>query len=176
MIDTEGYRAGVGMILFNRKRKIFWAKRIGQDAWQFPQGGMNEGETPEETMYRELKEEVGLNPEDVRIITVTHGWLRYDLPKNFIRYNSHPLCVGQKQKWFLLRLVGEEDKVNFLDTEHPEFDGWRWVDYWDPMDEVINFKRGIYLKVLKIFAPYVLRRGKFRSYSKKSEPDFTKYS
>jgi putative (di)nucleoside polyphosphate hydrolase len=172
VIDRDGYRAGVGMIIFNRQRKLFWAKRVYQNAWQFPQGGMEPNEASKDAMFRELNEEVGLSPNDVRIVAVTHGWLRYDLPEHLLRHHMKPLCIGQKQKWYLLRLTADESHIDFSKTGHPEFDGYKWVDYWDPMQEVIDFKRELYLRALKIFAPYVLRRGKFRSYSKKSEPHF----
>ena len=162
MIDADGYRAGVAMIIFNHQRRLFWAKRVGQNAWQFPQGGMQEGETPEQTMYRELKEEVGLDPQDVSIVTVTHSWLRYDLPEHLIRHHSLPMCIGQKQRWFLLKFVGDESRINLEDTATPEFDGWAWVNYWHPMKGVINFKRGVYQKVLRIFSPYLFKNVRMR--------------
>lgn len=158
MIDPAGYRAGVAIIMFNRQKKLFWAKRVRQDAWQFPQGGMHEGETLKETMFRELKEETGLDPEDVKIVTVSKQWFYYRLPKHLIRYRSEPLCVGQKQKWFLLKFVGDETKFNFTLSGKPEFDDWRWVSYWHPMKEVISFKKQVYHKALKAFASYVFRR------------------
>ena len=85
MIDKEGYRANVGIVVCNNKKKVLWAKRANEDAWQFPQGGINEGESPKEAMFRELKEEVGLEPSHVEIIARTKDWLRYDVPKNWIR-------------------------------------------------------------------------------------------
>lgn len=160
VIDPAGYRAGVAIILFNRQKKLFWAKRVRQDAWQFPQGGMQEGETLKQTMYRELKEEIGLDPEDVKIVTVSKHWFYYRLPKHLIRYRSEPLCIGQKQKWFLLKFVGDEAKFNFNLSDKPEFDDWQWVSYWHPMKEVILFKKQVYHKALKAFASYVFRRKK----------------
>lgn len=157
VIDPAGYRAGVAIIIFNRQKKLFWAKRVRQDAWQFPQGGVNEGETLKQTMFRELKEETGLDPGDVRIVTVSKQWLYYRLPKHLIRYRSEPLCIGQKQKWFLLKFIGEETKFNFNLSEKPEFDDWQWVSYWHPMQEVIVFKKHVYHRALKAFASYVFR-------------------
>ena len=100
MIDSEGYRPNVGIIICNQQQQLFWARRVGQDAWQFPQGGINDEETPEEAMYRELEEEVGLKPHQVEIVGVTSDWLRYRLPKRFLRHHCKPLCIGQKQLWY----------------------------------------------------------------------------
>ncbi len=132
---------------------MLWARRIGQNAWQFPQGGIKRDETPEEALYRELWEEVGLVPEKVELLAATQDWLRYRLPKGLIRSEEKPLCVGQKQVWFLLRLSGDEDDVRLDRGDKPEFDGWRWVDYWYPLKEVVAFKRDVYLQALNEFAP-----------------------
>lgn len=158
MIDKAGFRYGVGIILVNAKRQVFLAKRIGMPAWQFPQGGMKENETPEQAMFRELKEEVGLNPEDVKIIGSTRRWLRYRLPGRLVRHYSKPLCIGQKQKWFLLHMVGKDEHVNLIDNEDPEFDAWAWVSYWYPLKEVVAFKRRVYVMALKEFAKIVLSK------------------
>lgn len=158
MIDEEGFRHGVGIILVNAKRQLFLAKRIGKPAWQFPQGGMKETETPEEAMYRELKEEIGLLPESVKILASTKRWLRYRLPKGLIRQHSRPLCIGQKQKWFLLRMVGQDDQFNLIGTDSPEFDSWAWVSYWYPLTQVVAFKRRVYSMAMKEFARIVLSR------------------
>lgn len=153
MIDSEGYRPNVGIILCNPQRKLLWARRCGQDAWQFPQGGINADETPEEAVYRELREEVGLEAVDVEIVGCTRGWLRYRLPKRFIRRRSRPLCIGQKQRWFLLRLTSHDSRVRLDLTDTPEFDAWRWVNYWDPLEEIVFFKRRVYEKALNELAP-----------------------
>ncbi len=155
MIDEDGFRANVGIILSNRQGEVFWAKRIGQRAWQFPQGGIREHESAEEAMYRELREEVGLSPDHVRIMASTRDWLRYRLPKHLLRRDSHPLCIGQKQRWFLLRMECGEHEVCFDTTSQPEFDGWRWVDYWLPVEEVVFFKREVYFQALKELAPAI---------------------
>ncbi len=149
MIDKDGFRPNVGMIVLGPEKKVLWAKRVGQDAWQFPQGGIRRGESAEEALYRELHEELGLDQHDVEVLGCTRGWLRYRLPLRYIRRNKQPLCIGQKQKWFLLRLVAAEDQVRFDRCEKPEFDGWRWVDYWQPAREVIFFKRGVYRRALR---------------------------
>ena len=158
MIDKAGYRFGVGIILMNDKRQIFFAKRVGMLAWQFPQGGMKENETPEQTMYRELKEEIGLNPDDVQILATSRRWLRYRLPSRLVRHYAQPLCVGQKQKWFLLRLVSSTANIDLQVTGSPEFDEWSWVSYWYPLRQVVTFKRRVYLMALKEFAKVALAK------------------
>lgn len=153
MIDKDGYRANVGIIIANDTGKLFWARRIGMDAWQFPQGGIKEDESVESAMYRELEEEVGLLSEHVDIIGCTNGWLRYKLPKRFVRQNSKPLCIGQKQRWYLLRLIAQENLFRFDQSNTPEFDQWRWVDYWYPVKNVVSFKRSVYRKALEQLKP-----------------------
>lgn len=153
MIDADGFRANVGIILSNAEGRVLWAKRIGQNAWQFPQGGIRVDESPEDALFRELEEEVGLRPEHVRVVGQTRQWLRYRLPRRYIRRRSRPLCIGQKQKWFFLQLLASESHVRFDACAKPEFDGWRWVDYWRPLDEVVFFKREVYRNALKELAP-----------------------
>lgn len=152
MIDSQGYRANVGIILYNDTGRLFWCKRCGQNAWQFPQGGICEKESPEQALYRELEEETGLMPHDVEVVGATKSWLRYRLPDHLIRQRSLPKCVGQKQRWYLLRMLADEDSINLYHTDEPEFDGWRWVDYWKPIHEVVFFKRKVYQKALTEFA------------------------
>ena len=132
MIDFDGYRPNVGIVICNRKGQVLWAKRYGQNSWQFPQGGINDNESAEQAMYRELYEEVGLQPKDVKVLYASKHWLRYKLPKRLLRYDSKPVCIGQKQRWFLLQLVGDEKNINMNTTKSPEFDGWRWVSFWYP--------------------------------------------
>jgi putative (di)nucleoside polyphosphate hydrolase len=153
VIDPDGFRPNVGIILSNADGRLLWARRIGQDAWQFPQGGIRSDETPEEAMYRELDEEVGLGPGQVRMMGATRGWLRYRLPRRFIRRSSRPVCIGQKQVWFMLRLLCDDAEVCLDRTSSPEFDHWRWVEYWHPVNEVVAFKRSVYRKALKELAP-----------------------
>jgi len=159
VIDPDGFRPNVGIILSNREGRLLWARRVGQDAWQFPQGGMRSDETPAEAMYRELSEEVGLRPRHVEVMGATRGWLRYRLPRRYIRRTSQPLCIGQKQVWFMLRLLCEDARVCLDSSETPEFDNWRWVDYWDPLREVVAFKRRVYRKALQELAPLVFPDG-----------------
>lgn len=158
MIDEDGFRHGVGIILVNAKRQVFLAKRVGKLAWQFPQGGIQENETPEEAMFRELNEEVGLSSGDVKILSVTRRWLRYRLPKRLVRHHSTPVCIGQKQKWFLLQLVTSEASIDLAATDSPEFDSWAWVSYWYPLTQVVAFKRRVYSLAMKEFARIVLSK------------------
>jgi putative (di)nucleoside polyphosphate hydrolase len=144
VIDSDGYRANVGIIISNQNGQVLWAQRMGQDAWQFPQGGIKQDETAEQAMYRELWEEVGLSSEDVRIVASTTSWLRYKLPKRMVRRYEQPVCIGQKQKWFLLTLASAESKLNLEVSEIPEFQGWKWVDYWYPVEHVVYFKKRVY--------------------------------
>ena len=156
MIDFDGYRPNVGIVICNRKGQVLWAKRYGQNSWQFPQGGINDNESAEQAMYRELYEEIGLQPKDVKVLYASKHWLRYKLPKRLLRYDSKPMCIGQKQRWFLLQLVGDEKNINMNTTKSPEFDGWRWVSFWYPVRQVVSFKRDVYRRVMKEFAAILL--------------------
>jgi putative (di)nucleoside polyphosphate hydrolase len=149
VIDRAGYRLNVGIVLVNDSDRVFWGRRSGHDAWQFPQGGLATGESALEAMYRELYEEVGLEKSDVEVLGSTKRWLKYRLPKQYLRHGSAPLVIGQKQKWFLLRLVSSEQKVKLDLSDSPEFDSWRWIDFHEPEDQVIFFKRQVYVQALK---------------------------
>lgn len=153
MIDSEGYRANVGIILFNRAGELFWARRIGEQGWQFPQGGIRSHESPEQALYRELAEEIGLQADDVELIAASRHWLRYRLPTNLIRHHSQPVCIGQKQRWYLLRLRGTDNKVCLTASDNPEFDNWRWVTPRLPAREVVPFKRRVYAQALNELVP-----------------------
>jgi putative (di)nucleoside polyphosphate hydrolase len=150
MIDANGFRPNVGIIIANTRGQVLWAKRIGQDAWQFPQGGIHQGERLQQAMYRELKEEVGLDAADVEILASTRDWLYYQLPKHYIRQNSNPVCIGQKQKWFLLRLRSDESRIQLSSPDMTaEFDDWEWVSFWYPLSQVIDFKRDVYRQAMR---------------------------
>lgn len=157
MLDRDGFRPNVGIILLNQKNQVFWGKRIRTHSWQFPQGGIDRGETPEQAMFRELHEEVGLLPDHVRVVARTRDWLRYEVPDRYIRRDARGHYKGQKQIWFLLQLVGQDWDLNLRATDHPEFDAWRWNDYWVPLDVVVEFKRGVYEMALTELARYVPR-------------------
>ena len=162
MIDKDGYRLNAGFILANKEGKVFLAKRVNQDAWQFPQGGLDEGEGLEDALFRELGEELGISSDVVKIIACTKNWLRYKLPKKMIR-ETGPTCIGQKQKWYLLDFFGEESQFYFNNSAKPEFDGWQWVNYWYPLRRVIAFKKDVYRRALKELSPVF-----WQLYSKKN--------
>jgi putative (di)nucleoside polyphosphate hydrolase len=148
-IDEEGYRANVGIVLMRDDGRVFLGGRPGGRGWQFPQGGIGREESLDEALYRELKEEIGLSASDVRYLGVTAEWLRYRLPKQYVRRHGAPRCIGQKQRWVLLRFLAGDERLRFDTTsEPPEFDQWRWAEYWDPVREVIFFKRDVYRRAL----------------------------
>lgn len=153
MIDQDGFRLNVGIILAHPTGSVLWARRRGEDAWQFPQGGMKAGETSEETMYRELHEELGISSNQVFVLGQTAGWLRYRLPKSLIRSRGKKTCVGQKQRWYLLALNDALIQPNLDATDHPEFDAYQWVSYWYPLGQVISFKRDVYRRAMTELAP-----------------------
>ncbi len=156
MIDEKGLRANVGIIVINDLSQVLWAQRSHMpEAWQFPQGGIKESESPEQAMYRELKEELGLDSDAVEIIAQTEDWLVYYLPKQLRRYDQLPLCTGQKQKWFLVKLVVDESAVNLSHSDKPEFERWHWVDYWYPSKKVVQFKRDVYRRALRQLEPHM---------------------
>ena len=151
MLDKEGYRPNVGIILANQRDEVFWGKRIHQHAWQFPQGGIKHGETPLQAMFRELEEEIGLARDHVRILGRTRDWLRYEVPEKWARRaqdTNGGAYRGQKQIWYLLRMVGRDCDVRLRASGHPEFDAWRWNEYWVPLEAVIDFKREVYRQAL----------------------------
>ncbi|MBW3567355.1 MAG: RNA pyrophosphohydrolase [Proteobacteria bacterium] len=155
MIDSDGFRANVGIILSDARGRVFWARRVNQSGWQFPQGGIGKEESAEDAMFRELREEVGLERQHVEVLGHTRRWLRYRLPPQYLRHGSLPLCIGQKQRWYLLRFTGSEQDFRFDAGDIPEFDDWQWVDYWTPADEVIFFKRKVYRRALRELAPFL---------------------
>jgi len=160
VIDRHGYRANVGIVLMRAGGQLFLGGRSGGRGWQFPQGGVRRGEASDDALFRELNEEIGLGPDDVEIVGRTRGWLRYRLPPPFVRRGSSPVCIGQKQRWYMLRLCAPESRLRFDATDQPpEFDRWRWVDYWDPVREAIYFKRRVYSMALHELGGLVFPEG-----------------
>ncbi len=157
MIDRDGYRPNVAIILCNAKNEVFWGKRIREHSWQFPQGGIKHAEAPEDAMFRELEEETGLKREHVKILGRTKNWLHYNVPSHWVKREWRGTYKGQKQIWYLLRLTGRDNDIHLRASEHPEFDAWRWHDYWVPLDTVIEFKRDVYRKALHQLVQYLER-------------------
>ncbi len=159
VIDSDGFRANVGIILMQGETEVFLGRRAGGRGWQFPQGGVRQGETLEQALYRELHEEIGLVQQDVELIAQSRRWLRYRLPSRYVRRNQQPVCIGQKQRWFVLRLR-RAVAFDFGRTSEPEFDQWRWASWWEPVREVIYFKRPVYIRALTELADAVFPRGR----------------
>jgi len=159
VIDRDGFRVNVAIVLMHRGQ-LFLGRRTGGRGWQFPQGGVRAGESLEQALYRELAEEIGLDPAAVELVGQTDGWLRYRLPARYVRRNQHPVCIGQKQRWFLLRFKGDEPAFDFGRTSEPEFDQWRWATYWEPVREVIYFKRQVYARALSELAALAFTHGR----------------
>jgi putative (di)nucleoside polyphosphate hydrolase len=155
MIDRDGYRPNVAIVLVNARNQVFWGKRIKEHAWQFPQGGIKPGETPEQAMYRELNEETGLEPQHVKVLGRTREWLHYNVPTHWVKREWRGTYKGQKQIWFLLRLTGRDCDISLRASGHPEFDAWRWHDYWVPLEAVIEFKRDVYRLGLEQLSEYL---------------------
>jgi len=164
---NDGYRPNVGIIICNRAGKVFWARRINRDGWQFPQGGVSRNESLVDAMYRELHEETGLVREQVRLVAHTKKWLHYDLPRRLLRnqrrrtHNSgrkRASFRGQKQVWFLLELTDDDSAVDLkAGPETPEFDSWRWVEADHAIDNIVDFKRGVYQKALSELQQFLPR-------------------
>ena len=159
LIDAEGFRANVGIILMHHD-EVFLGRRAGGRGWQFPQGGVRRGESLEQALYRELEEEIGLAKSGVSLLGQTERWLRYRLPARYVRRNQQPVCIGQKQRWFLLRLKAADTGFDFTRTAEPEFDQFRWTPYWEPVKEVIYFKRVVYARALTELADLAFPGGK----------------
>jgi len=157
VIDKNGYRANVGIVLMNQHKELFFAKRRYQSGWQFPQGGIKLGETPENAMYRELLEEIGLTKNDTELLSESSHWYEYKIPKKHLRKSKQgkPFVIGQKQKWFLLKLMGSDETISLTyNSKFQEFDSWKWVDPAIPARQVIGFKQQVYEQVLTEFQTF----------------------
>lgn len=155
-LDRDGYRRNVGIIVCNQEAKVLWARRVHRDGWQFPQGGIEPLESPKEAAYRELREEVGLASDHVKLIGSTEKWLRYEPPhiKRYgFRRRTRNEFRGQKQLWFLFQLTASEHSVCLDFSDKPEFDRYKWVDYWAPVNRIVSFKRRVYKQALRELEP-----------------------
>lgn len=144
------YRSGVGIMLLNRSGEVLVARRIdvADEAWQMPQGGIDENEEPRDAAFRELREEIGTDKAE--IIAESKVWLRYHLPKELLGKEGAKRWRGQRQKWFVMRFTGNDADIN-LATEHPEFSAWKWVTVTELPRLVVSFKRQVYLDLLLEF-------------------------
>ncbi len=141
------YRPCVGIVLLNSEGKIFTAERLDRPgAWQMPQGGVDEDEGLKEAALRELEEEISVPASAVKVLRQTSDWIAYDLPPELIGVAWGGKFRGQKQHWFLLELIGNENLIN-LETEHPEFTRWKWSSREELISEIVDFKRDVYVKV-----------------------------
>ena len=157
IIDKNGYRANAGIVLMNQHKELFFAKRRYQSGWQFPQGGIRFGETPEIAMHRELLEEIGLTKNDTELLSESSHWYQYKIPKKNLRKlkKGKPHVIGQKQKWFLLKLIVPDETINLTyNSKFQEFDKWKWVDPTLPAMQVIGFKQQVYEQVLTEFQTF----------------------
>ena len=145
------YRLGVGAVLFNAHGQVLIAQRIDTpgDAWQMPQGGIDEGEDPRETVFRELEEEIGTA--NAEIIGESDGWLTYDLPKDVRKTIWKGRYRGQKQKWFALRFLGTDADIDLEAHKHPEFSTWKWADFETIPDLIVPFKKSLYQDIVNTF-------------------------
>lgn len=152
------YRLGVGIMLLNTHNQVFVAKRIDtiSEAWQMPQGGIDETEPPFEAALRELEEETGIAPTHVSLIAESKDWVTYDLPEHLIPKLWGGKYRGQKQKWFALRLNAPDHVIN-IHTAHPEFNEWKWIEMRRLPDMIVPFKRTLYEQLVQEFE-YLLRR------------------
>lgn len=155
-IDTLPYRPCVGLVVLNRDGLIFAGQRLDNpgDAWQMPQGGIDEGETPLEAALRELSEETGINPGAVDVIRESGYWHPYELPRTLIRKLWGGRFRGQTQRWFAIRYLGDDDGIS-IDTHEPEFRCWAWMHHEELIHKIVPFKRDTYTQVFDEFADLI---------------------
>lgn len=156
--DGAGYRPNVGIMLLNDQWRALVGRRVGESgqAWQMPQGGIREGETPLEAAYRELKEELGVV--SAEFVAESEAWFRYDFPADAALGPGKAGLRGQKQKWIILRFTGEDREIDLHGTDDPEFDAWRWMPVNDLPQTIVSFKRQVYLDLLQEF-PHLAEQG-----------------
>lgn len=150
------YRSGVGIMLINKNKHIFVGKRIDNhsDAWQMPQGGLDVGESEDEAMFRELKEETGIFQNSVRVLQKSKFYYYYNLPYKLQKKFWGGKYLGQKQRWYLLEFVDDDSAIN-VKTEDPEFSNWKWIAGAEIVDVIVPFKRDLYQDVIKEFSDFL---------------------
>ena len=151
MTQKLPYRPCAGIMLLNNKNQVFVAKRIDTtvEAWQMPQGGIDQGEDPKEAAIRELEEETGIT--DAQVIAEYEGWLTYDLPNELYGKIWKGNFGGQTMKWYVMRFNGNENEIN-IETAHPEFSEWKWTEISNLPDMIVPFKKDIYQKLADKFS------------------------
>jgi putative (di)nucleoside polyphosphate hydrolase len=157
ILAGSNYRLCVGLMLVNHNKKIFTAQRVDftSTAWQMPQGGIETNEDPLDAAYRELEEETSISQDKVEFLAVSQAWLSYDLPEELVPRLWNGLYRGQKQKWFLLKFIGEDKDIN-LNTKLPEFSHWRWSNRLELVSSIVPFKKKLYESVLEEFNSFLL--------------------
>ena len=155
-IEALPYRPNVGLMILNPAGRVFAGQRLDnpEPAWQMPQGGIDEGETPLEAAYRELVEETGIPQAAVDLVAEAPEWITYDLPADLVPRIWKGRYRGQKQRWFLMRFTGDEGLIGIA-TEHPEFREWAWIEPRHLVDLIVPFKRETYAAVLSAFRPHL---------------------
>ena len=146
--NNEGYRPNVAMVVINSTNKVLICRRKNTRTWQFPQGGIDNGEDIKKAMYRELSEEVGLSKDDVNLVGESEGTITYDIPKTIRSKVLGGKFKGQEQKWFLLKLKKDNSEIKLDNEAFPEFDKYEWVSFWQPLNRIVDFKREAYREAL----------------------------
>ncbi|MBP9721851.1 MAG: RNA pyrophosphohydrolase [Gammaproteobacteria bacterium] len=162
-MKNQVYRPNIGIILLNKEGKILLAERNGMpNTWQLPQGGIDPNESPLQALYREVQEEIGLLPNLYNVLAVTSGWIYYQVPywQELAKFNNK--FRGQKQKWFLLEFLGQDNDINLQLDEEIEFINWQWASYWYPLTIAIDFKLGAYrqalMELLPVYRQYMIEK------------------
>jgi len=160
MENKDNYRPNVAIIIVNKAGKVLWCKRKDGYGWQFPQGGLDNGESTVEAIYRETEEEVGLKKKDLRIIKENEDWFDYKVPEHripkYFRFKNSKF-IGQTQKWFLAEFIGEDNAINLTLHDQIEFTEWTWSTYWHPIRGGVEFKREAYRKALSDLLPFYIK-------------------
>ena len=153
MNEESNYRLNVGLIIVNTYGKVLICKRKNSNQWQFPQGGIDEGESPIEAAKREIFEEVGIKPSKIKVLGKIKDWVKYEIPKELAKKSFKKKgIVGQKQKWFIFKIKSEAC-ITFVNDPDNEFDDFAWVSYWRPIALIISFKKEVYRNVLAELLP-----------------------
>tara|TARA_B100001778_G_C18500565_1_gene589476 strand:+ start:417 stop:893 length:477 start_codon:yes stop_codon:yes gene_type:complete len=158
MADSEEkkYRSCVGLMVINDRKQFFTGQRLDfpSTAWQMPQGGIDKGEKPKDAAFRELKEETSIKNKNVELLAVSKGWVKYDLPFSLVSKLWNGKYIGQKQKWFLFKFLGDESAID-INTSEPEFSRWRWSSEKQLINSIVSFKKPVYQSILQEFREYL---------------------